>query len=168
MSPLASAVFALLVAASSDLPALPAVDAMKIAAELAELAEFEGFRSTVYLGPAGFPTIGYGHRCRADHPAVDEESAYATLLGDTCAADEHARRLVPNLDDLPESAQHAVVHMIFQLGAKGFYNFANLRKALQIQDFKAAAREALASRWANQNPTRARFVASLFLGKAKK
>jgi lysozyme len=139
---------------------LPAAEIHEIAGKL---VEFEGFRSEVYRCPRGFPTIGFGHRCRVDHPPVDERAALDTLLVDVREANDSARRLVPNLDDLPTPAQHAVVHMIFQLGAKGFYEFANLRKALEKQDFKAASREALASRWANQTPVRAQYVARLFL-----
>jgi lysozyme len=139
---------------------LPAVEIRTIADKL---CEFEGFRSEVYLCPRGFPTIGFGHRCRVDHPPVDERTALNTLLVDLREANDSARRLVPNLDDLPTPAQHAVVHMIFQLGAKGFYEFVNLRKALEKQDFVSASREALASRWANQTPARAQYVARLFL-----
>jgi hypothetical protein len=53
--------------------------------------------------------------------------------------------------------------MAFQLGRTGLSRFVNLKQAVIAQDWKLASIECLASKWAQQTPTRARFCASLFL-----
>ena len=48
--------------------------------QLVELVKAcEGFRSRPYLCPAGYWTIGYGERCRRDHPPITEPEAAGRL-----------------------------------------------------------------------------------------
>ena len=50
-----------------------------MSAALDLVKRFEGFSPTVYLCPAGYWTIGYGHVCRQDHPAITSEEGEAYL-----------------------------------------------------------------------------------------
>ncbi|WP_143170902.1 glycoside hydrolase family protein [Desulfopila aestuarii] len=51
---------------------------------------FEGLRLARYLCPAGYMTIGYGHRFAADQEQIDETKAEALLDGDMFASHEQA------------------------------------------------------------------------------
>ena len=129
------------------------------------LAELEGFSATVYTDSRGFPTIGYGHRLSADyvsHAPVDREEAYVMLWADVEKARDGAASVYPDFETLPEKAREALIHMAFQLGARGLAKFVALKKAIQNRQWLKAGVECIHSRWSQQTPKRARFCAALF------
>lgn len=77
---------------------------------------FESFRPTAYLCPAGYPTIGFGHRIPSlDHPPVTLEEATRWLLEDLARAQAAALQLVPSLATLPGPLD-ALTDLVFNVG----------------------------------------------------
>jgi lysozyme len=65
------------------------------------------------------------------------------------------------IEDLPETAQHVLSEMCFQLGQSGVSKFKNMWKALQEANFIGASYEMLDSRWNKQTPNRCKKLADL-------
>jgi GH24 family phage-related lysozyme (muramidase) len=135
----------------------------------AQLEHFEGFREAPHLCTQKQWTIGFGHKLTHDyvsHAPITKQQALELLRKDVLAAEVGARKVFPDFASLPPLAQEALTHMSFQLGTPGLAKFHNLKKAINHQDWPRAGAECIASRWAIQTPTRARFCAALF-GKIK-
>lgn len=120
----------------------------KTAIELAK--RFEGFEKRVkrgteiaavpYVCPAGFWTIGYGHVCAQDHPAITQEEAEAYLAQDLVKALSATLRYCPVLATEPEGRLAAIVDFTFNLGA-GRLQASTLRRRINQQDWSSAALE---------------------------
>lgn len=85
-----------------------------------ELLQFvklqEGFMSAPYLCPAGYPTIGYGHRIPSmAHPVITIAEAEALLQVDLGIAERGALALCPNLRDEPRRLA-ALTDLVFNVG----------------------------------------------------
>lgn len=81
------------------------------------IKRFEGFSSTVYICPAGYPTIGYGHLVRSGESFTDitEAVAEGLLRKDVGAAERAVLRLV-NVP-LTDGQFDALVSFTFNLGS---------------------------------------------------
>jgi len=110
---------------------------------------FEGFhrvpehdpnRAYPYICPAGYPTIGYGHLCRPDHPPITEEEGEAYLAQDLKVALAATLRYCPVLATEPENRLAAIVDFTFNLGA-GRLQTSTLRRRVKQRDWIAAATE---------------------------
>lgn len=76
----------------------------------------EGFRTKPYLCPAGYPTIGYGHRIPSmSHPPITQAEAEALLAVDVGIAERGALRLAPNLIKYPARLA-ALTDLVFNVG----------------------------------------------------
>ena len=105
--------------------------ALDIAAKF--LVKAEGLRLTVYLDQAGLPTIGYGHRCAADHPPIDERQAGEYLRADMAHAAESLRGL-----RLTDNQAAALLSFVYNVGRSPFATSTMLRK-LREGDMVGAA-----------------------------
>lgn len=84
------------------------------------IKRFEGFSPTIYICPAGYPTIGYGHLVR-DHEqdryqqGITEQEAEDLLRRDVQVAERAVLRLI----DVPltDGQYDALVSFTFNLGA---------------------------------------------------
>lgn len=80
------------------------------------IKRFEGFSSTVYICPAGYPTIGYGHLVRDNEKfeTISQEAAEALLRIDVESAEHAVLRLI----DIPltDGQFDALVSFTFNLG----------------------------------------------------
>jgi len=76
----------------------------------------EGFVDHPYLCPAGYPTIGYGHRIPSlSHPAITTQDAEVLLAVDLRIAERGALELCPNLTE--ESRRlAALTDLVFNVG----------------------------------------------------
>ena len=110
---------------------------------------FEGFhrvrpgdpgRAHPYVCPAGFWTIGYGHRCEQNHPPITEAEAEVYLTQDLQIALRATLRFCPVLADEPQDRLAAIVDFTFNLGA-GRLQTSTLRRRVNERDWDAAARE---------------------------
>jgi len=85
-----------------------------------ELLQFvkheEGLVLTPYLCPAGYPTIGYGHRIPSmAHPPITEAEAEQLLTVDLAIAERGALVLVPTLLSEPRRLS-ALTDLVFNVG----------------------------------------------------
>lgn len=101
----------------------------------------EGWVSHPYLCPAGYPTIGYGHRIPSmRHPSIDMQEGDHLLMSDLHTARDHALRLSPILMVSGERRCAAIVDFIFNLGW-GAYRDSTLRKRVDVANWPLAAIE---------------------------
>lgn len=96
------------------------------------IKRFEGFSSTVYICPAGYPTIGYGHLVR-DHETFEEisqEESEALLRIDVESAERAVLRLIKI--PLTDGQFDALVSFTFNLGS-GAFQRSTLRRKVNRQ-----------------------------------
>lgn len=114
----------------------------KAAIDLAK--HFEGFSSKPYICPAGYPTIGYGHLCKPDHPRITQEQGLAYLEADLGKALMATLRYCPILAAEPERRLAAIVDFTFNLGV-GRLQTSTLRRRINARDWPGATTQLL--RW---------------------
>ena len=121
----------------------------------------EGFRNKIYQDTEGFDTIGWGHKVvPADNFVADkeytEEELQAVFDKDLSRAIAQAKQLMTQhgIEDLPETAQHVLSEMCFQLGQSGVRKFKKMFSAMGKKDFKEAASQMRDSLWYKQTPAR--------------
>lgn len=154
---------------------------LKTATRLIE--KHEGRRDMVYLDTEGHPSVGVGFnldrpgarealsRVGASHSAVlaggqglTDAQIGALLAQDIAESVAWARTVCPSFDELHRGAQLALIDMAFNLGRAGLAGFQGMLAAIAVQDFAAAAAEALDSKWAAQVGHRAIEDAALLRG----
>jgi len=128
----------------------------------------EGFRNKIYQDTEGFDTIGWGHKVVVGDPFVPnqeytEEELQSVFDKDLRRAMAQAKQLMSenNIDDLPETVQHVLTEMCFQLGKYGVAQFKHMWKCLREANFIGASYEMLDSRWNKQTPNRCKKLANL-------
>ncbi|MCL6419408.1 lysozyme [Aestuariirhabdus haliotis] len=96
------------------------------------IKRFEGFSSTVYICPAGYPTIGYGHLVRSGESfhEISETEAEELLRKDVESAERAVLRLV-NVP-LTDGQFDALVSFTFNLGS-GALQRSTLRRKVNHQ-----------------------------------
>lgn len=100
--------------------------------------ESEGFSARAYLCPAGYPTLGYGHRVSSMAALpVDEHQAEQILLADLREAQGKALSLAPNLVSHPH-ALDALTDLIFNIGLAAVRGSGTVTLLL-AEDWAAAA-----------------------------
>lgn len=106
--------------------------------------KFEGFSPSVYLCPAGYPTIGYGHIVRPEEKfsTITEKEAEDLLIQDLLKFEMLIIKSLPV--ELPPLSLDAITSFVYNVG---FYAFraSTLRKKLIRKEFLDAAGEFL--RW---------------------
>jgi len=107
----------------------------------------------------GNPTIGYG-RLVTDGNGISEYEAEDLLRNDVANVRAQLDRRLPWWNQqLDTTRQQAVLEMAFNMGVGGLLSFKNMLAALEAGDHETAAKEALASRWAEQVGHRANNIA---------
>ena len=131
----------------------------------------EGYRDTIYLDTRNFKTIGYGHLCRKDEGwIVDKrysrkelekvfEYDFRKAVGQTDALLKSELNVTSN--SFNKDAYFVLIEMTFQLGIGNLKKFKRMISALKNRDWRLASQEMVSSRWANQTPKRARFLANV-------
>lgn len=110
-----------------------------------ELVEFikkhEGWVPHPYICPAGYPTIGWGHRIPSmNTPAISKERGEEILKADLRGARDAIVALSPNLLTTDERRTAALVDFAFNLG-HGRYRSSTLRKRVEAENWPEAAKE---------------------------
>lgn len=92
------------------------------------IKRFEGFSSKVYICPAGYPTIGYGHLVQSDESftEISEAEAEELLRKDVESAERSVLRLVSV--PLTDGQFDALVSFTFNLGSGAFQRSTLRRK----------------------------------------
>lgn len=110
------------------------------------IGAFEGFRSTVYLCPAGFATIGYGHRLlpTEDIHRVTEGEALDLLMQDAMReAAPVGRALQVRLE---QHQMDALISLAFNCGGNAIARSTLIRLLNE-----AAPQERIVAAWASWN-----------------
>lgn len=127
-----------------------------------QLQRHEGWVPHAYRDHLGFWTIGYG---RLVDPArgggISQEEGALLLSNDIERVVRSLHDRIPWFARLPSRKKQALSNMAFQLGVNGLLGFRRMLKAVQHQNWSAARREALDSRWAKQTPARAQEIADM-------
>jgi lysozyme len=149
------------------------MNTIKITDELkARIRDHEGCRDEVYLDSLGKATIAIGHLVQPHErdrykPGVkisaDEiEDLFLIDLNRACAgAEELIGQLYRGDKRLPQTIEHVIVEMVFQLGRNRCLKFRKMWKALSDGNKKEAAAQMIDSRWHDQTPIRCKELASL-------
>lgn len=116
----------------------------------------EGFRGEPYKDANGNWTIGYGTKL----PLAEDEATFL-LTNRLVHTEAQLRSRWQPYARQQENVKQALSLMAYQLGIEGELGFHKMFACLERDDTSCAAREALDSRWAEQTPERARFVAML-------
>lgn len=117
-----------------------------------QLIRDEGCKLVPYRDTVGKLTIGIG-RNLDDNGITQDEANY--MLQNDIALSVKELSQYGWFKRLDEVRQGALINMHFNLGLPRLLTFRKMIAALDAQDFKRAANEALDSRWANQVGARA-------------
>ena len=114
------------------------------------LKEHEGFRPYAYNDSLGFITVGYG-RCidRRKCKGLTQPEALYLLHNDIA---ECAKSLeVFDWYEIQDNVRKcAIIELVFNLGLAGFLGFKETIACLADKDYMLAAKNLLASKWAQQ------------------
>jgi GH24 family phage-related lysozyme (muramidase) len=107
------------------------------------IKRFEGFSPTVYICPAGYPTIGYGHVVKPQEreqfaSGITTEQAETLLRQDVQTAERAVLRLITV--PLTDGQFDALVSFTFNLGA-GALQRSTLRRNINRGDHAAVPAE---------------------------
>jgi GH24 family phage-related lysozyme (muramidase) len=114
------------------------------------IKRFEGFSPTVYICPAGYPTIGYGHLVKPHErerfaSGITSEQAESLLRQDVQIAERAVLRLITV--PLTDGQFDALVSFTFNLGA-GALQRSTLRRKVNRWDHAAVPAEFMKWVWA--------------------
>lgn len=127
---------------------------------ITQLRRDEGEKFQAYQDHLGFWTIGVGRMidARKGGGISAAESAYL-LNNDIAGLDAVLRSRLSWFAALDEARQGALINMGFQLGVAGLMEFKRTLECVRDGRYAEAETHALASKWAQQTPARARRVA---------
>lgn len=109
----------------------------------------EGFSAKVYICPAGYPTIGYGHLILSHEDfsgGITKSQAEKLLRHDVQIAERAVLRLI--IVPLTEGQFNALVSFTFNLGA-GALQRSTLRRVINRDDHDAVPQQFMRWVWAN-------------------
>lgn len=128
--------------------------------ETKELIKFhEGFSGKPYKDTVGKLTIGYGRNLEDSGISIDEAESLLDNDVRKCLADILV--VFPDFFAYPERVQMALLDMRYNLGLVGFLGFRKTIDLVKKQDFLAASKEMLDSKWAQQVGRRAEFLSNM-------
>ena len=117
----------------------------------------------IYNDHLGYPTFGIGHlvvESDEEHgkpvgTPVSEDRVNSVFEKDVAIMIDEAKKIFPNLDELPEEAQQVIVNMTFNMGRPRLSQFKKFIAGVNAGDWNKAAVEMMDSRWAKQVGARA-------------
>ena len=123
----------------------------------------EGVKYEIYLDHLGYPTFGIGHLItEADEEhgkpvgtPITEERVNSVFDKDVEIYVSEAKKVFPNLTELPSEAQEVIVNMTFNMGAPRLSKFKKFIAAVEARNWDIASVEMMDSRWAKQVGNRA-------------
>lgn len=99
----------------------------------------EGLRLVRYLCPAGYPTIGWGHRCAANQPPIALELAERLIDSDLLVAYLAVLRLCPRAIERP-GLVGALTDFVLNLGSSRLAA-STLRRVIAAGEFNRVPEE---------------------------
>lgn len=122
------------------------------------IKKYEGFSGRAYRCPAGEWTIGYGHLLKR---GISKEVAEQILQEDILICYKELKGSLKLFNELDEVRQYVLVDMCFNIGLNRLFGFKKMLQALEAGDYKKAAAEMLASKWARQVGRRAQELSKI-------
>lgn len=115
------------------------------------ICRFEGFSPVIYICPAGYPTIGYGHLITEANKerfldGVDEDEALELLRSDVGKAERTVLRLITV--PLTQGQFDALVSFTFNLGS-GALQRSTLRRKVNREEHHDVPAEFMKWVWAD-------------------
>ncbi|MBX2807868.1 MAG: lysozyme [Cellvibrionaceae bacterium] len=112
------------------------------------IKQFEGFMGEVYICPAGYPTIGYGHVVKDDEDfsaSISKAQAEALLRQDAATAERAVLRLI----DVPltDGQFDALVSFTYNLGS-GALQRSTLRRKINREEHAEVPAQLMRWVWA--------------------
>ena len=123
------------------------------------IKKHEGLCLTLYKCPSGKLTIGYGHNI--EDRGITEEVAEVLVQQDTYIAATQVANAIKCFNALTEARQYVLIDMCFNIGITKLMQFKKMLRALDLSDYKIAAKEMLNSKWAVQVKSRANYLAGI-------
>ena len=119
------------------------------------LKRHEGVRSKVYLCSAGYETIGVGRNISKSGMGLSEDEVDYLLENDIVRVIKELSSEYPWFKDLDDVRKDAMIDISFNLGATRLRGFKRALAAMEVADYKMAAKEFLDSKWSRDVKGRA-------------
>ncbi len=127
-----------------------------------EISADEGKVLHAYLCSELHKTVGIGHKVLPDDPEYDQPVGTAVSSDrvtecfdkDVGTVIAESKKLYPQFDSLPEEVKLIICNMLFNLGLPTLSKFKDMKKAIDAEQWSAAADAMLDSKWARQLPNR--------------
>ncbi len=139
-----------------------------------ELVADEAERLTAYHCPAGFPTVGIGHKITSrDIIEVGDtiSPAHKTRLFEQHIKDKlnDCKRIYPDYETYPGIVQEALFHMVYNIGPGNMASYKGFTAVIERQDWGAVA-DYLRNNfklWYKQVGARAKWIENKFIQAAR-
>jgi lysozyme len=119
------------------------------------LKRHEGVRSHVYLCSAGYETIGVGRNISKSGMGLSDDEVNYLLENDIVRVIKELSSEYPWFKDLDDVRKDAMIDISFNLGATRLRGFRRALAAMEVADYKMAAKEFLDSKWSRDVKGRA-------------
>ena len=117
-----------------------------------QLERHEGLRLRVYKDTVGVNTIGYGRNL--DDVGISRDEADFMLDNDIEAV-ERQLDAIDEYTSLDHVRQTVIANLCFNVGFRGLMGFRRMWAAIGRNDYSAASKEMMSSKWARQVGVRA-------------
>jgi lysozyme len=125
------------------------------------LKRHEGVRSTVYVCSAGYETIGVGRNISANGLGLSEDEVDYLLQNDIERVIKELSTEYRWFNSLDDVRKDAMIDISFNLGATRLRGFKRALAAMEVADYKLAAKEFLDSKWSQEVKGRSHELASM-------
>jgi lysozyme len=119
------------------------------------LKRHEGVKSHVYLCSAGYETIGVGRNISKSGMGLSGDEVDYLLENDIVRVIKELSSEYPWFKDLDDVRKDAMIDISFNLGATRLRGFKRALAAMEVADYKMAAKEFLDSKWSRDVKGRA-------------
>ena len=119
------------------------------------LKRHEGVRSHVYLCSAGYETIGVGRNISKSGMGLSDDEVDYLLENDIARVIKELSSEYPWFNTLDDVRKDAMIDISFNLGATRLRGFKRALAAMEVADYKTAAKEFLDSKWSRDVKGRA-------------
>lgn len=125
------------------------------------LKRHEGVRSKVYLCSAGYETIGVGRNISESGIGLSDDEVDYLLENDIERVIKELSSEYPWFNSLDDVRKDAMIDISFNLGATRLRGFKRALAAMEVADYKLAAKEFLDSKWSRDVKGRSHELASM-------
>jgi lysozyme len=125
------------------------------------LKRHEGVRSTVYVCSAGYETIGVGRNISSSGIGLSDDEVNYLLENDIARVIKELSSEYPWFNSLDDVRKDAMIDISFNLGATRLRGFKRALAAMEVADYKLAAKEFLDSKWSQEVKGRSHELASM-------